>query len=337
VSYPPYPPGADPNRPQDTPRSFPTYARPEQGGSQGPYQQNPYPAQGQYPQQGSYSGQQGPHSGQAPYSGQQGPYAGQQGPYAGQQGPYSGQQAPYAGQPYQQTPYQQQNPYPAPGFAPAQYGYGYGYPGTTHTVTNGLATAAMICGLAAILFAITAPVGVGLGIAALVQIKRRNQNGTGQAIAGIVVGGVISLFWIAVIAFAVTGDYSDTDYGRGPVSSSSVYVEELAVGECFDDASGEDEVYRRSCAEPHDGEITGDVTMAAGPYPGDDQAAKTASAMCDAEFGTYVGKAADKSELESTYWHPTEDTWDEGDRLVVCAAYGPDGDLLTGTVKGSKR
>lgn len=77
--------------------------------------------------------------------------------------------------------------------------------------------------------------------------------------------------------------------------------------------------------------------MAAGPYPGDEQAAKTASAMCDAEFGAYVGKSADLSELDSSYWHPTEETWDEGDRLVVCAAFGPDDEQLTGTVKGSKR
>jgi hypothetical protein len=316
VSYPPSPPGSDPNRPQDvprrpqdTPRNFPTYGRPAQPAAP-PYQQQPY--------------QQNPQ--------QHNPY---QQPNPQPQNPY--QQA----NPQQQNPYQQQAP--AYGQPPAQYGYGYGYgyPGNAGSKVNGLATAALVTGLVGILFAFAAPVAVGLGIAALVQIKRRNEAGTGQAIAGLVIGGVITVLGAGMIALIVAAGVSDDDYGSRPVptySPSTTYVDQLAVGECFDDASGEeDEVLRRSCTEPHDGEITADVMMAAGPYPGDRQAGRTAQTRCDIEFGTYIGRPADGSELESSFWHPTEESWDEGDRLVVCAAYGPGGDQLTSTVKGSKR
>jgi hypothetical protein len=62
-----------------------------------------------------------------------------------------------------------------------------------------------------------------------------------------------------------------------------------------------------------------------------------ARARCDAEFGKYVGNTVGKSELQSTFWTPTEEQWDDGDRLIICAVYGPDGDSLTSTVKDSKR
>ncbi len=45
--------------------------------------------------------------------------------------------------------------------------------------TNGLATAALVCGLGGLVIGVSAPVGVGLGIAALVQIKRRGESGKG--------------------------------------------------------------------------------------------------------------------------------------------------------------
>ncbi|GAA1591602.1 hypothetical protein GCM10009789_52030 [Kribbella sancticallisti] len=306
MSYPPLPPGADPNRPQDTPRAFPNYGRPEQPPP--PYQQPPQ---------------------------QQNPY--QQNPCSQQQAPYGQQQNPYQPPPQPQYQAPPQPPvYPPP---QAQFGYGYGYPGDSYNKTNGLATAALVTGLAGILFAITAPVAVGLGIAALVQIKRRKEGGAGQAIAGLVVGGVVTLAWAGFIALGVIVGLNSDDYQSEPppTYSNTTYVDELAVGECFDDAGEEDEVLRRPCSVPHDGELVSNVTLPSGPYPGDRKTEDTARARCDAEFGKYIGNTVGKSELRSSYWYPDEDYWSRGDRLVVCAAYGPRNEPLTGTVKDSKR
>jgi hypothetical protein len=259
------------------------------------------------------------------------------------QPPYQ-QQPPYQGQAPYQGPHQQQGPpaYP-PAYEPppTPYGYGYGYPGSSQNKTNGLATAALVTGLAGILFAITAPVAIGLGIAALVQIKRRHEGGTGQAVAGLVVGSVVTVGWAALIAVVVIIGINGNDYQNDdPVptyNSSATHVDDLAVGECFDDGAGEDEVVRRPCAEPHDAELVSNVTLPAGPYPGDRKAEDAAQAQCDLEFGKYIGNTVDKSELNSGYWYPGKDSWSHGDRLVVCAVYGPDDEQLTGTVKGSKR
>ncbi|WP_020389061.1 DUF4190 domain-containing protein [Kribbella catacumbae] len=289
-----YPPGPDPdpNRPQDTPRPFPTYGRP--AGQPDPNQQQPYQQQPQY---------------------------GQQPPF-----PVQPQLPPYPGQP-QYGPVQY----------PAAYGYGYGYPGTTLAKTNGLAIAAMICGLGGLVIGISAPVGVGLGIAALVQIKRRGESGTAQAVVGIVVGGLITLFFGGLLAIGIAVGFSEDNYGGSSDPGRITYVDSLAVGECFDDGFGHDEVDRRDCSKPHDAELVSNVTLPAGPYPGDRRVEDQSRASCDLEFSKYVGNTVDKSELQSSYWYPDEDYWSNGDRLVVCAAYGPDDEPLTGSVKGSKR
>lgn len=66
--------------------------------------------------------------------------------------------------------------------------------------TNGLAIAALVCGLAGFVTWISAPVGIGLGIAALVQIKRRGDSGKGMAIAGIVSGALVTIGILLLIA-----------------------------------------------------------------------------------------------------------------------------------------
>ena len=73
-----------------------------------------------------------------------------------------------------------------------------------------LATAALVCGLGGLVIGVTAPVAIGLGIAALVQINRRNQEGKGMAIAGLAIGAVLTLAYIAFFAFIlVLGATSD--------------------------------------------------------------------------------------------------------------------------------
>jgi hypothetical protein len=310
VTQPPY--GLPPDRPQDTPRSFPTYGRPE---SQQHAQQ-----QAQQPgAQASY----GQSSSQAPWVAPGQPQ---------QPGP-----APYGQPQYGYAP----PAYPPPGNWPTPYGYGY--PAAAGSGTNGLATAALICGAGGFIVGNTAPVAIGLGIAALVQIRNRQQDGKGMAIAGLVLGAVVTLGYALLIALLVAlGSTTDDEYYGAPEPSSSyssntVYVDDLVVGNCFDEGDEEDEAIRKPCAEPHDAEIIAEVTLPAGPYPGDQGVDSAAEKNCGTEFGGYVGKSVQDSELEPGWWTPTRDLWDHNDRVVICAAYGPEYDLLTGSVKGTRR
>jgi hypothetical protein len=148
----------------------PPYGQPPNGQPQWPPPAPP-PGQPQWQPPGQQQYPPAPPYGQQPY---------------GQQ-PYG--QQPYGQQPYGQQPYGQQ-PYPPSGQYP---GYG-GYPQPSGG-TNGLAIASLVlaffCSLA----------GLICGIIALNQIRDRNQEGRGLAIAGIVISClsiVGAIAWVAV-------------------------------------------------------------------------------------------------------------------------------------------
>ncbi|MGW6278905.1 DUF4190 domain-containing protein [Kribbella sp. NPDC055071] len=342
MTQPPY--GPDPGRPQDRPQDatqpFPTYGRPQ------------LPPAGQ-PQAGQpQAGQPGQAQGGTQWAAPGQPPPQQQGAY--------GQQAPYGQQPggYQQAGYQQAGPQPAgaqqagaqsaygqqaygqPSYpAPMPYAYGYGYAGQQGGGTNGLAAASLACGLGGLIIGISAPVAIPLGIAALVQIKKRNQTGKGMAIAGLIIGSVLTVGYVLLLVFLFAlGSSLDDDYnGASGTSSSTTTYEDLSVGECFDDGSADDEAIRRTCTEAHDGEIISQVTLGDGPYPGKTAVNTQAKSACATVFAAYVGKSVDKSELDVAWWTPDENLWNDHDRMVICAAYGPPGEDLTSTVKNSHR
>lgn len=135
-----------------------------------------------------------PNSSYAPY----GPYA-PHGPYgsAPQPAPQGwNQQAPYGAAPAQpygaaSYPYGPYNPY---GYMPQQTG------------TSGLAIASLVTGICGF-FCVTPLVSIGLGIAALVNIRKTGRPGKGMAIAGL----ILSTAWIAlIVALLVTGHVTGT-------------------------------------------------------------------------------------------------------------------------------
>jgi hypothetical protein len=58
--------------------------------------------------------------------------------------------------------------------------------------TNGMAIASLVCSLAGLLVLISAPVGAILGHIARKQIKETGEEGDGMALAGIIVGWVLT-------------------------------------------------------------------------------------------------------------------------------------------------
>ena len=137
-------------------------------------------AQPGYGQQGY--GQQG--YGQQGY-GQQGygqPAYGQQG-YAQEQ--YGQQQ--YGHQPYGQPDYAQPG-YGQSGYAPQQWG-----PRQTNTLAI----------LALVMAFVFAPIGLILGLLARKQIARTGEEGSGLALAGIIVGGLFTAFFVLMIVFMI--------------------------------------------------------------------------------------------------------------------------------------
>jgi hypothetical protein len=133
------------------------------------------------------------------------------GPPPGSPGPYGqpGYAQPEHAQPgYAQPAYAQQG-YAQPGYAPPGYpppGYGPpGYPPVYVRPTNTMAILALVMAF------VFAPAGLILGIVARKQIRETGEDGDGLALAGIIVGGIVTaifVFFIVlwIIAFAAFAD-----------------------------------------------------------------------------------------------------------------------------------
>ena len=125
------------------------------------------------------------------------------------QNPYGqpGYEQPYGQQPYDPNAYGQQ-PYPQPGYdqnpygAYPQPGYGQPYPGYGQPYpaprgTNTMAILALVFGI------LVAPLGLVFGFVARSQIKKTGEDGDGLALAGIIIGGIFTLLFIAYIVFII--------------------------------------------------------------------------------------------------------------------------------------
>lgn len=115
---------------------------------------------------------------------------------------------PYAPGPYGQGQYAQpvygQQPYGQAPYAQPPYGHPYGRP------TNSLAI------LSLVLAFVFAPAGLVTGIIARRQIRRTQEDGAGLALAGIIVGGIATAFFVLLIVVWLIAVISLTNDGFAP-------------------------------------------------------------------------------------------------------------------------
>ena len=121
-------------------------------------------------------------------------------------------------------------------------------------------------------------------------------------------------------------------------SGSSVFS--LPVGTCFDDQSSEEisSVPEVDCSEPHDNEVFALINYSeSDTFPGAAEMEGIANDLCIDQFAAYVGLDYSSSELAVFPIYPTEASWDDGDREIICALYDADLDKLTGSMQGAAR
>lgn len=123
------------------------------------------------------------------------------------------------------------------------------------------------------------------------------------------------------------------------VACSANNVLSLQEGQCFDDeGTFKDQVAQVpivDCDQPHDNEIYHVAEITDSDFPGSDAVEAKADSECIDAFESFVGTPYDVSELAAGWLVPTEDSWAEGDRSVVCFAYRIDLEKMNGTVEGS--
>lgn len=117
---------------------------------------------------------------------------------------------------------------------------------------------------------------------------------------------------------------------------------DLAAGDCFNtDGSQVDEVTVVDCEQPHFYEAILNYDMTQGDdeaYPGDEPVLDDADGQCRPAFEAYVGTPYDDSALFITVIRPSESTWGDGDRTVICVLNEENADTeMTGSAEGTEQ
>jgi hypothetical protein len=119
----------------------------------------------------------------------------------------------------------------------------------------------------------------------------------------------------------------------------TVDVFTVQVGDCLNDGGIEGEVSETvviDCAEPHDSEAYASIQIQDGDFPGDQAVEDQAIADCTTEFNNFVGLDYQSSSLDFAYYYPTEESWANGDREILCLIVDPAGQV-EGSLQGSAR
>lgn len=114
----------------------------------------------------------------------------------------------------------------------------------------------------------------------------------------------------------------------------------LPVGACLNASSLSGEEISRvatvDCSQEHDVEAFASMRLTGDSWPGAEDILARADEFCLAEFETFVGTKYHDSDLDVSFLHPTEDSWNNAaDREVLCLVIAPE--PVTGTLKDSAR
>ena len=113
----------------------------------------------------------------------------------------------------------------------------------------------------------------------------------------------------------------------------------LSEGECFDDPEVTQDVREVPlvpCDQPHDNEVFATFDLDDGEFPGGEVVEEQALEGCTEAFPEGVAERYDDTQLVIGVFTPSADSWDGGDREVVCFLSSPDG-MLTGSLLEDQR
>ncbi len=108
----------------------------------------------------------------------------------------------------------------------------------------------------------------------------------------------------------------------------------LEEGDCFDDPEVSTDIRAVppvACDQPHDNEVFATFDLVGATYPGGEALEDEALAGCTDRFPGQVDARFAEADLVIGVLVPTRDSWEDGDREVVCVVSSPDG-LLTGSL-----
>jgi hypothetical protein len=112
------------------------------------------------------------------------------------------------------------------------------------------------------------------------------------------------------------------------------------VGDCLDGFADDTEistVRAMQCSEEHTDEIMAAIDLSAeDEFPGAETVQERAEEDCHEQFERFVGVPWDESQLDFGFLAPTEQSWADGDREILCTVGDPN-QAVTGTLRDADR
>jgi hypothetical protein len=182
--------------------------------------------------------------------------------------------------------------------------------------TDGMAVASLVTGLLAL-----GPVAVVLALLGFRRIRRHGRSGKGFAVAGLVLGLLGTLVWVAVGAVLLL-TYTGTQPLPADVSErQEANAVQLVPGNCIESLTPDGQVGTVvvvPCSEPHEAQVTSEYQFADERWPGRARAVAAVWRSCVLTAEELEAQAV------SVTWVPTKESWDSGDRTGLCLAVYPD-------------
>ena len=175
------------------------------------------------------------------------------------------------------------------------------------------------------------PVGIGLGGAALSRVRARGTRGRGLAVAGMVVGAVVTVAWGLGALLWWQGEQARTPLAGDVDAPRTVSARQLVLGSCLAELPPDGEVSDVRvvpCADEHRAQVVARTDFGADEvWPGQQAADRRVARVCTPDV---LGPDAPEG-VALVVWSPTEASWRDGDRTGLCLAGSDDalpGDLL---------
>lgn len=153
----------------------------------------------------------------------------------------------------------------------------------------------------------------------------------------------LRFWWIPALVVALAVGYLTTakrDSGGEITGSGTLQIEDVRVGDCFDVGEADEvgEVNAGPCTDPHGYEMFHLARWnGADTYPSDDAMLDFIIDTCVPVFEAYVGMSYETSVIDFVPFTPTEEGWEDGDRVIQCALVDPGNERLTTSLRSANR